>query len=150
MPREYDLVIEGQSYHVEVERSGAGRARVVVDGDAYEVEIESMGGAAPQATAWDAGPAAPAPAAPVAAPSPAPAVAAGGGHAITAPMPGLVLEVKVTPGAKVTAGQVVLRLEAMKMENDIKSPVAGTVSQVPVRANDEVGVGQLLVEIAPE
>ena len=76
----------------------------------------------------------------------APAAApAGGAATLTAPMPGTVLDVKVAEGAAVTAGQVVLILEAMKMENEITAPSDGTVASIPVAKGASVNTGDTLM-----
>ena len=97
---------------------------ITVNGTAYEVEVEEKGGAvaaAPRAAAPRA--AAPAPkAAPAPAPAPAAKPVAAGAATVTAPMPGKVLEVKVKAGDAVKSGQVLLILEAMKMQNEIMAP----------------------------
>ena len=91
-------------------------------------------------------------AAPAAAPAPEakaeakPAVAITG-NVVTSPMPGRILSVRVKPGDKVTKGQDVVILEAMKMENSITSDYAGTVKQVLVAEGDTVAVDSQLVEI---
>ncbi|MBR4401644.1 MAG: acetyl-CoA carboxylase biotin carboxyl carrier protein subunit, partial [Synergistes sp.] len=80
--------------------------------------------------------------APAAAPAPA------GAGAITAPMPGKVLKVLVAQGAAVTAGQLVIILEAMKMENEIFSAAAGTVTQLCCKEGDTVSTGDTLLVVA--
>jgi pyruvate carboxylase subunit B len=65
-------------------------------------------------------------------------------------MPGTIVDVKVKPGDKVKAGDGVLIIEAMKMENEVQAPVAGTVVQVHVAKGDAVTPDQVLVEIQPE
>jgi glutaconyl-CoA decarboxylase len=65
--------------------------------------------------------------------------------AISAPMPGTIVSIEVNPGDQVRAGQVLLKLEAMKMVNAIKSPRDGTVASVPVHAGQGVTYGQVLV-----
>ena len=112
---------------------------VNVNGTAYEVTVEEVqGGAAPVA--------APAPAA-AAAPAPAPA-AAGAGAPVNAPMPGTILDVKVSAGQAVKSGDVLMILEAMKMENEIMAPKDGTVTSVPVSKGASVESGALLCTIA--
>lgn len=130
----------------------ARKYRVTVNGKAYDVDVEEMGAGAPAAA--PAPVAAPAPAAapaaaPVSAPAPAaaPAPVAGGAGAIEAPMPGKVLKVLVSQGAPVTAGQLVLILEAMKMENEIYATAAGTVTQVGCKEGDSVNTGDTLLVI---
>ena len=94
---------------------------ITVNGTAYEVEVEDMGGAA--ATAPKA-----------AAPAPAAKPVAAGSATISAPMPGKVLEVKVKAGDAVKSGDVLMILEAMKMQNEIMAPADGTISDVRVSA----------------
>lgn len=111
--------------------------RVNVNGTVYEVELEEITGA----TAPIAAPAvAPAPAAPV---SSAPA----GGEQITSPMPGNILSVNVAAGDTVQKGQVLMILEAMKMENEILAPKAGTVTAVAVQKGASVSSGDVLCAI---
>ena len=106
--------------------------KVNVNGTAYEVAIETMDGAAPAA------------AAPAAAPAPAPAAAPAGGEKVCAPMPGTILAVNVQNGAAVKKGQVLMILEAMKMENEIMAPCDGTISSVSVTKGAAVETGALL------
>ena len=109
--------------------------RVNVNGTVYEVELEEMTGA----------PAAPA-AAP-AAPAAAPAAPAAGGEKVTSPMPGTILSVNVAAGDAVKRGQVLMILEAMKMENEIMCPCDGTVASVSVTKGTAVESGTLLCAI---
>ena len=100
--------------------------RVNVNGTVYEVELEEMTGA-PSA-----------PAAPAAAP---------GGEKVTSPMPGTILSVNVAAGDAVKRGQVLMILEAMKMENEIMCPCDGTVTSVSVTKGTAVESGTLLCTI---
>lgn len=108
--------------------------RVTVNGTVYEVELEELTGAVP---------AAPAPAAPAPAASSAPA----GGERVTAPMPGTILTVNVAPGDAVRRGQVLMILEAMKMENEIMCPRDGKVASVSAAKGATVESGTLLCVI---
>ena len=108
--------------------------RVNVNGTAYEVEIEEMTGA-PAAAPAAAAPAAPAPA------------ASGAGESITSPMPGNILAVNVAVGDMVKKGQVLMILEAMKMENEIMAPQDGKVTSVAVAKGAAGESGALLCTI---
>ena len=109
--------------------------RVTVNGTVYEVELEEITGAAPAAPAAEK-PAAPAPA--------APAAPAGEGERITSPMPGTILAVNVAAGQSVKKGDVLMVLEAMKMENEIMCPRDGVVSSVQAAKGAAVESGTLL------
>ena len=123
--------------------------RVNVNGTDYEITLEEVTGA--EASKPSAPVAQPAPAA---APAPAevlaaPAVTAApaGGEQILSPMPGNILNVNVKVGDAVKKGQVLLILEAMKMENEIMAPKDGTITSVNVQNGSTVESGALLVTI---
>ena len=118
---------------------------ITVNGVAYSVSVEeTAAGAAPVAAA----PAAPkAPAVPAAAPKAAAPAGAAGAVSVKAPMPGNILDVKVAAGASVKAGDVLVILEAMKMENEIVAPQDGTVASVNVHKGDTVNSGDVLVSM---
>ena len=107
--------------------------RVTVNGTAYEIELEELTGAAP----------APAAAAPATAPAAAPA----GGEQVTSPMPGTILSINVAAGDTVKRGQVLMILEAMKMENEIMCPCDGKVASVNTSKGAAVESGTLLCVI---
>ena len=116
---------------------------VTVNGVAYNVTVEEGTGTAAASAPVAAAPvAAPAPAAAPAAPA-APAGAAGS-VTVTAPMPGNILDVKVKAGDSVKAGDTLLILEAMKMENEISAPQDGTIASIDVRKGDTVNSGDVL------
>ena len=103
--------------------------KVNVNGTLYEVEIEEMTGA------------------PAAAPAAAPVAAPAGGESITSPMPGNILDVRVAVGQSVKKGDVLMILEAMKMENEIMCPCDGKVTSVNVTKGTTVESGTLLCVI---
>ena len=111
--------------------------RVTVNGTVYEIELEELTGAAPVS-------------APAAAPAPAPApatAAPAGGEQVTSPMPGNILAVNVAAGDSVKRGQVLMVLEAMKMENEIMCPCDGKVVSVNTSKGATVESGTLLCVI---
>ncbi len=137
MKMKYKVTLNNRVYEVEVEQGEA----MLVD----EYELKAPAAAAPAAPA--------AAAAPVAAAAPAaPAAPAGGalaaGEVVKSPMPGNVLKINVTPGQKVNEGDVLLILEAMKMENEVVSTKTGTVAQIVVDKGAVVETGSPLVVIA--
>ena len=120
---------------------------ITVNGTAYEVTVEENGNAAaPVAAAPKA--AAPAPkAAPAAAPKAAAPAGAAGSVSVSAPMPGKVVAVKAAVGQAVKKGDVILVLEAMKMENDIVAPQDGTIASINVSTGDSVESGAVLATL---
>ena len=128
----YKVTLNGRTYEVEVE---AGKAMLVDEYGAY-----APAPAAPAAPA--AAPAAPA------APAASPAAALAAGEVVKAPMPGVVLKVQVQQGQAVKAGQVLIILEAMKMENEIVAPKDGTVAQIVAAKGATVESGAPLVVLA--
>ena len=105
--------------------------RVTVNGTAYEIELEELTGSAPAA--------APAPASVSAAPA--------GGEQVASPMPGTILSINIAPGNTVKRGQVLMILEAMKMENEIMCPCDGKVVSVNTSKGATVESGTLLCVI---
>lgn len=145
----YVATINGKKYEVEVEKL-----------EAYK-SLDRNGVAAPAAPVLPASApvqrsAAPAPAPVAAAPAPAPAPAAApapkaaapaGATTVEAPMPGKILNIKVSEGQAVKFGEVVVIMEAMKMETEIVAPADGTVSKILVKAGDSVDTGAALVAL---
>ena len=145
----YVATINGKKYEVEVEKL-----------EAYK-SLDRNGVAAPAAPVLPASapvqrPAAPAQAPVAAAPAPAPAPAAApapkaaapaGATTVEAPMPGKILNIKVSEGQAVKFGEVVVIMEAMKMETEIVAPADGTVSKILVKAGDSVDTGAALVAL---
>ena len=131
----YKVTLNGKTYEVEVE---VGKVVLL---DEYEACAPAPA-AAPAATAAPA-----APAAPAAAPAPAP-VALSDGEPVNAPMPGNILRIDVKEGDKVKAGQTLLILEAMKIENEIAAPKDGTVVQIATSKGAVVETGTPLIVLA--
>ena len=129
--RKFNITVNGVSYEVEVEEVGAGFAAPVA--------APAPVAAAPVAAAPKA--AAPAPAAAPKAAAPAPVA---NGLKVVSPMPGTILDVKVSVGASVKKGDILMILEAMKMENEIVAPEDGTVAQVNVQKGASVNSGDVL------
>ena len=125
---------------------------ITVNGTPYNVTVEEGAGAPVAAAPVTA--AAPAPA-PAAAPAPAPAAApkaaapqgSAGSVKVEAPMPGTILDVKVSVGDSVSSGSVLCILEAMKMENEIVAPQDGTVASINVAKSDSVEAGQVIITL---
>ena len=144
----YRFKINGNDYEVAINSVEGKNASVTVNGTAYQVELEEPPAAAPVQAPVSA----PAPAqspAPAQASAPAaPAAAAGTGKAVTSPLPGVIIAVKVNVGDKVKAGQEVAVLEAMKMENSIEATQDGTVTAINVAKGDSVLEGAPIVTIA--
>ena len=132
----YKVTLNGRTYEVEVE---AGKA-MLLD------EYAAVAPVAPAAAAPATAPAAAAPAAP--APAPAAAAAPVAGEAVTAPMPVNILKVAVSQGQTVKEGDLLVVLEAMKMENEIFAPKAGTVAAVNVAKGQSVDTGATMVVLA--
>ena len=116
---------------------------ITVNGNVYDVTVEEGTGS----TAGAAKAAAPKAAAPKAAPKAAAPAGAQGAVKVNAPMPGKILKVNVNAGAAVKKGDVLLVLEAMKMEDEICAPQDGTVATVECAAGDSVESGKVLVSM---
>ena len=143
----YNVKSGGKEYQVTVVDHATGGASVTIEDETFEVEFV---GGAPAA----GGPAQVAPtvvANPGLNPAPLPlqaaAPVAAGSGSITAPIPGQIVSILVKVGDSVEAGQVVLKLEAMKMENDLAAPASGVVEEIAVSEGADVSGGQLLMVI---
>ena len=147
----YQYKVQGVDYEVEIEEVEGNIAKVNVNGIPFEVELQKPINAAKHPTMARPKVEAPKPvaAAPVAAPAaPAqPAAPAGAGAPVKSPLPGTVTEIKVQQGQQVNVGDVVLVLEAMKMQNNIEAEYAGTVTSITVKAGDTVMEGAVLMTI---
>ena len=134
----YKVTLNNRVYEVVVEQ---GEAMLL---DEYELKAPAAAAPAPAAV-----PAViPVAAAPAAAPMPAPVGALAAGEVVKSPMPGNVLKINVQQGQKVNEGDVLIVLEAMKMENDIVAPKSGTVAQLVVSKGTVVETGAPLLVIA--
>lgn len=118
--------------------------KITVNGVAYDVQVEEADGSAPAIAAPSA---APAPA-PKAAPAPKKSAAAASGDPINSPMPGTIVNVPVKAGQAVKKGDVLVVLEAMKMENEIKAAKDATVASVAVSKGESVDTGTVLVTLS--
>ncbi len=154
----YSFSIDDQPFSVEIGLIQGNVANVTVNQVPYRVRIDgsslvsspaSAPAPRPAPRAEAPKPAAPKPAAPkpAAAPPKPAAPVSGGGERITAPIPGKVMSVMAKVGESVSAGQVLLVIEAMKMENNIISPIDGTVKEIAVSNNADVSTGDLLVVV---
>ncbi len=158
--RRYKLDISDREFVVDVQEIAADRFAVVVGDESYEVTLSSdenlgeatitpgfQAGAAPRVIAVNTAARVtqvPAPAAAATAPAPRKPAAGGGKGTLTAPMPGVILEVSVKPGDQIERGQQVAVLDAMKMHNVIGAPRAGTVAEVYVTDGESVDHGDAI------
>ena len=137
--------INGKHYEATIAEIEHNVAEVELNGKKYTVDVErSEAVSVPHIATPAAAPAA----APVAAPAAAPRKVAAGANSVTEPLPGSVVAVKVKAGDAVKAGQQLLIIEAMKMENEVLAPADGTVSAVHVAAGQAVQQGDALVDLA--
>lgn len=152
--QKYEVTINQKDYSVSVKKFTPEDAELEINGKTYSVKLDGpiktissgnqpVGTAvapAPQPVQVPAAGSAPKPPAP-------PPPAAGGGDSVNAPIPGSILEILIKVGDSVAAGQTLIKMEAMKMENDINSTSSGTVKTIHVSVGDAVSQGQALVEI---
>lgn len=139
----YKVTVAEKTYTVEVPNPNARPVRAIVDGEEVLVELAPAGADAPAtgaAASVVATPSAPTP-------SLAPAVPTGAKGDIKAPLPGTVISIGVAVGDKVTRGQELCVLEAMKMNNPIRATQAGTVTAVYVRIGEQIQHGARLMHI---
>ena len=147
----YQYKVQGVDYEVEIEEVEGNIAKVNVNGIPFEVELQQPINAAKHPTIVKPKVEAPKPVAPGAAGAPAittpQPVATGAGNAQKAPLPGTITAVNVKVGDTVAVGDVVVILEAMKMQNNIEAEYAGTVTSVAVNQGDSVMEGSVLLTI---
>lgn len=145
----YQYTVEGTDYDVEILEIENNVAKVTVNGAEFEVELKQALRPTTRPIVQVSAPAAAPKAAPAAAPAPAaPAAAPGAGAKVEAPLPGTITDIKVTVGQQVKKGDVVLVLEAMKMQNNIEADCDGQVTSILVKQGDSVMEGAALVTIA--
>lgn len=139
--KEYKYTINGDQYSVAIEETGETNAKVTVNGTEYNVEWEKPKEEKPVVKVK------PVVAKPATAPAPAaaPAAAPVNGNAIKTPLPGVIIDVKVSVGDTVKKGDTVVVLEAMKMENNINADRDGKVVSIAVNKGDTVADGAALV-----
>ncbi|MEJ5211795.1 MAG: pyruvate/oxaloacetate carboxyltransferase, partial [Burkholderiales bacterium] len=150
-PTEFNITLHGETYHIKLTGSGAPGVEprpyyVLVDGVSEEVVIETLAEVEVSGSGAGAGQARPKVKGVAEAGRP---TATHKGHVTTA-MPGTIVDVLVDTGKKVKAGDPVLVIEAMKMENEIQAPVSGTVTNIFVSKGDAVKPREALIEIQPE
>lgn len=153
----YNFRINGHDYQVDVNSVEGGIADVTVNGTDYKVELADAVPApaqqavrpAPQTVSTGAPAVTPQTTAPTpqAAQTATPTAPQGKGEVVTAPLPGVILDIKVKVGDAVKAGQTVAVLEAMKMENEIESTASGTVTAVNAGKGDSVLEGAAIITI---
>ena len=151
----YNFRINGHDYQVDVNSVEGGIADVTVNGTDYKVELADAVPApaqqavrpAPQTVFTGAPAVTPQATAPQAAQAATASAPQGKGEVVTAPLPGVILDIKVKVGDAVKAGQTVAVLEAMKMENEIESTASGTVTAVNAGKGDSVLEGAAIITI---
>ena len=150
----YTITVNGQSYVVQVEEGVTAAAQnapvITIPAAAPAAAPVAAAPAAAAPAAAPAAPAAPAAATPAAAPAVVPAAAApaaAGRVSVEAPMPGKILSIDKKAGDRVNAGDTIMILEAMKMENEIVAPEDGTVASIQVAVNQSVEAGEVLATL---
>jgi biotin carboxyl carrier protein len=141
----YTITVNGKKFDVEIGRIVNGRTRATVNKITYEVTVESFETSAPRIPPTPVVPVKPSPS-PVKQSDPGAALLSDSG-VLFAPIPGVILELKVKKGDKVEAGQVVAIMEAMKMENNLIAPIDGTVRDILVEKGKEVSTGAVIMRI---
>ena len=124
----FSLIIGGRSYEVDVEEEGEGVLAIWVENEPHRIEFQEEGRRRRKGQS-------------------AASQGRGGRQAIVAPMPGKVVKLLVSSGQEVSAGQGVIVIEAMKMENELKATGPGVVKEIKVQEGAGVGGGEVLVVI---
>lgn len=154
--RKINVVVNGKTYAVEVSDPMASSMTVTVNGKAYSVDVAMEGGVSPVVRSAPASHAFAGRAAAVSAPAAKPAtqpqapaqplVGRAPEKQIRSPMPGVILDIAAKVGDRVTVGQQVCALDAMKMKNAIRSPIEGVISSIEVSDGQKVAYGQVLFQ----
>ncbi len=142
----YAFKIGSKDFNVDVGEMIAGQVQVTVNGKPFQVSLDESASVAaqPKSQAATTGPARSQQ--PSVAPAMQPTACVESG-AVVAPIPGLITEIRVKPGDKVTAGQCVATMEAMKMENQLAAHQDGVVHEIHVQKGTEVNTGQIIMQI---
>lgn len=135
----YEVTINNKPYHVIAKKYTPEQAELVIDGQPFLVNISS------QVQSGMFVPVAEHISVPVASFQP---TSAAKGDIVSAPIPGTIIDILMNVGDRVEKGQVVMKIEAMKMENEINANISGTVLTIDVKAGDAVNQDQKLMEIA--
>jgi biotin carboxyl carrier protein len=146
--KKFEINVGGKDYKIDIEKYDGNQAVVNVNGQTYDIDVKKAAEAifssqAPPSPARFTQPTAPS------GPEPtlAPVASAPTGGQVIAPMPGLVLEVLVSVGDTVSAGTPLIKIEAMKMENEIPAPTKGKVKEILVKKGDRVATDEALMTI---
>ena len=142
--RKYDLKHNGNDFSVQLKSLSTDEAVMDVNGKEYKISISSVTEFVPEGSLANM-----APAAAVVAPVSRPKAVAAGDGSVLAPIPGSIMEVFVSVGDVVKAGQPLFKMEAMKMENEINARLDGTVAAVAISSGDTVNQGDELMVITP-
>ena len=133
MTETYDIEIDGETYSILIDEMEGGQLRATVSGTEYIVKLPEGTGAAP-----------------------APRRRSGGGGSrvksgtVSTSIPGKIVTLEISEGEEVVEGQVILILEAMKMQNEVTAPVSGTITSVNCSEGDNVEANMALVVIEPK
>lgn len=164
--RRYQLTVNNNDYEIDVEELSATEFQVQIDGQLVEVSLAAQGdlGGAPITPAIEpkssgvfaqtiaTAPKVPAEMRSAKPRTPSPAVAGGTdlAYSMSAPMPGVILEINVAPGDQVNKGDIVMVLEAMKMKNDLHASRTGVIESIDVKPAEQVKYGQVLLRFAKD
>lgn len=144
----YKMKINGQKYEAKIVKYDGSLATINVNGNEFEIEIAAdKKAAAPKLVRAEKVASTPHISTPKPAAAPSQASSGGASSTVNAPIPGIVIDVKVNVGDNVNAGDTVVILEAMKMESEINADHAGTVKAIKVSKGDSVTEDQVLIEL---